>query len=121
MPTPGYKTKAFWLVAAATLLAAVQGTGAADVPGLSWLGDGLAAVLSALGAAGYASVRAFEKGGFEDNPWWKRTEFWLAAATAVAMLATLGAPAESWVYKLAAGALAISGYAFRHDLPPKAP
>lgn len=118
MSTPGYKTKTFWLVALATLLAALQGTGAADT--MPWLGDGLASVLAALGAAGYASVRAFQKGGLETGPWWKRTEFWLPAAVALGMLVTLGAPSDSWVYKLAAGALALGGYALRHDLPPKA-
>ena len=115
--TPGYKTKTFWLTAAATAVAAFVGSGAANAP---WLMQALGAVGAALAAAGYASVRVFQKGGIETAPPWKRTEFWLTLLTATAMLVSAAAMPGSKVAQASAAVIAALGWLGRHAMPPKA-
>lgn len=117
----GYKTLGFWAVLAATLVAGATASGAIGEP--SMLGSILATAGSALGAAGYASFRAFQKGK-DGKPAWKTTEFWLTGAAAAVGIAAASGMATSGVAAQVVGVattiLAAIGYGVRHSLPPVA-
>lgn len=119
--TPGYKTKAFWLTLAATLLSALLSSGVADA---GTVAKGAAMLVSLLSTVGYASVRAFAKGP-NGKAAWRTTEFWLSvAAVAVAALTASGVFHEGGLAMQAlAGTSAILGalgYVARFQLPPTA-
>lgn len=118
---PGYKTKSFWALLVATLLAALMGSGAVEG---GMLANAVATVAAAIGALGYASLRAFEKGK-DGKPSYKTTEFWLSlAAVAVGALMAAGVLSDgsnaSKVVGGAASLLSALGYVVRFQLPPKA-
>lgn len=77
---PGFKTTGFWLGFAATVAAALAGSGAVDT---GTTASGVALVISALGAAGYTAWRAFQKSEDPKKPAWKTSEFWLSCAAVV--------------------------------------
>lgn len=118
--TQGYKTTGFWAVCVATVAAAILGSGVISSDSMS---GGISAVIAALGAAGYSSLRAFVKGD-NGKPNWKTTEFWLSVAAVVvgAVLASGVFLDGSEVARLLGGAsalLAALGYTTRFQLPPK--
>lgn len=86
MNTPGYKTKSFWLTAAAMLAAVVATVTGTDPGDTGVVGTGLALVVGVAGAALYTGWRAMVKRGDDAKPWWKQTEFWLSVAAAVTAL-----------------------------------
>ena len=116
--TPGYKTVGFWAVALVTVASALLGSGAVMDTGVA--GQWAASLVAALSAAGYSSVRVFEKGGLETAPPWKRTEFWVSLVTACAMLVVAAFGEGSRAAGYAAAVIAAAGYLGRHELPPKA-
>jgi hypothetical protein len=119
-PTKGYKTKSFWAMLGATAIAALMGSGAMEGGAV---GSTLATLAAALGATGYSSIRAFEKGK-DGKKAWKTTEFWLSGAAVI-----VGALMASGVFSdgstsakmagIAASLLGSMGYAARFKLPPK--
>lgn len=80
--SPGYKTFTFWGAALATVLTALGASGA------HFMASGVfasvyALLASAVGAAGYATWRAFAKSEDPAKPAYKTTEFWLSLASVI--------------------------------------
>lgn len=120
--TPGYRTPSFWLTLLITSIAALFASGAGPESGIVF--QGLSAVVAALTATGYASLRAFEK-GHTGKPAYRQTEFWLSVAAVVvgALLASGAFPTDGAALKvigMVASLLAAAGYTTRHNLPPVA-
>lgn len=116
MNTSGYKTKTFWFVLAANILAVLYALGySPDAVDAGLVAKGVGLVTAVLMSAGYAVVRNYKKIGDPAKPFYTRTEFWLTvAAVLVASLLTSNVfPVEATSFKVAttiASILAVLGY-----------
>jgi len=80
MEKPGFKTVAFWLASLTTVLTYLLGS---DVLAGGRDAQVASLVISALGAIGYTSYRAWVKKDGDTRRAWRTTEFWLSAAAAL--------------------------------------
>lgn len=115
---PGWKTSGFWLGLAATVAAALAGSGAVDT---GTPASGVALVISALGAAGFTAWRLFKKSEDPKKPAWKTSEFWLScAAVAVSALFAAGVFADGSTGAQIVGFVAMALSALGYTVKPSA-
>jgi len=80
MEKPGIRTVSFWLAAIVTVVTYLLGS---DVLAGGRDAQVASLVISALGAIGYTSYRAWIKKDGDTRRSWQTTEFWLSAAAAL--------------------------------------